>query len=133
MKTLVVEDDFTSRLMLQKIMESYGEVHIAVNGREAVDACRSARAANQPYDLICMDIHLPNMNGQAALKEIRFMEDLNGLTAEQRVRIIMMTASPTEQSVVAAVRDRCDGYLVKPIDRAKLVEKLKECNLVTGE
>ena len=43
MKTLIVEDDFTSRLLLQASLSAYGECHIAVNGKEAVEAFRTAR------------------------------------------------------------------------------------------
>ena len=48
MKTLIVEDDFTSRLLLQEILKSYGVVHIAVNGKEAVHAVREAMEARRP-------------------------------------------------------------------------------------
>ena len=48
MKTLIVEDDFTSRLSMQAILSPYGECHIAVNGREAIQAFRLARAQGHP-------------------------------------------------------------------------------------
>ena len=68
MKTLIVEDDFTSRLLLQEILKRYGAVHIAVNGREAVDAVRAAAESDESYDLICLDIMMPEMDGYQALK-----------------------------------------------------------------
>jgi two-component system chemotaxis response regulator CheY len=63
MRTLIVEDDFTSRLLLQSFLSVYGECHIAVNGREAVAAFRAAQERPQAYDLICMDIMMPEMDG----------------------------------------------------------------------
>lgn len=71
MKTLIVEDDFTSRLILQEILKLHGPAHIAVNGIEAVEAVRTALESGEPYDLVCMDIIMPKMGGQQALKHIR--------------------------------------------------------------
>ena len=78
MRTLIVEDDFTSRLLLQTFLSRYGECHIAVNGKEAVAAFRAARESGQWYDLICMDIMMPEMDGQTAVKEIRALEEAGG-------------------------------------------------------
>ena len=80
MKTLIVEDDFTSRLFLQTFLSRYGECHIAVNGREAVEAFRMAADNGSPYDLICMDIMMPEMDGQEAVKQIRALEEAQALT-----------------------------------------------------
>ena len=63
MKTLIVEDDFTSRLLLQELLRRFGPCHVAVNGVEAVDAVTAALTANAPYDLICLDIMMPVMGG----------------------------------------------------------------------
>jgi two-component system chemotaxis response regulator CheY len=54
MKTLIVEDDFTSRVLLQELLKSYGPSHIAVNGKEAIDAVRMSLEKEEPYDLICL-------------------------------------------------------------------------------
>ncbi len=78
MKVLVVEDDFTCRKVLQKLLSEFGECDIAVDGQEAIEAFRSSLGGNKRYDLICMDIIMPNMNGHEALKKIRMLEeDLN--------------------------------------------------------
>ena len=75
MKSLIVEDDFTSRLLLQEYLKVYGIPHIAVNGREAVEAVRLALEARDHYNLICLDIMMPEMDGQQALREIRALEE----------------------------------------------------------
>ncbi len=71
MKTLIVDDDFVSRLVLQNVLMAYGEAHIAVNGKEAVEVFTVALRLGSPYDVICLDIMMPEMDGQDVLRSIR--------------------------------------------------------------
>ena len=125
MNTLIVEDDFTSRLLLQTLLSRYGECHIAVNGREAVEAFRSAKERGRSYDLICMDIMMPEMDGQAALREIRAQEEAVGIFSTRGVKVIMTTALNDPRNVMAAFHGLCDAYLFKPIETLKLLEQLR--------
>ena len=75
MKTLIVEDDFTSRLFLQTFLSRYGDCHMAVNGKEAVEAFQMATDNGSPYHLICMDIMMPEMDGQEAVRQVRALEE----------------------------------------------------------
>jgi two-component system chemotaxis response regulator CheY len=131
MKTLIVEDDFTSRLLLQEILKPYGPSHVAVNGREAVEAVRLALEANEPYDLICLDIMMPEMDGQAALKDIRAQEKARGILSSDGAKIVMTTALGDIRNVSAAYNSLCDGYLTKPIQKAKLLEELRTLKLIS--
>ncbi len=126
MKVLIVEDDFTSRLLLQKLLAPYGEGHIAVNGREAVSAFRGALESGQPYDLVCLDIMMPEKNGHEALKEMRALEENRAIVSTRGAKIIMTTALGDIKNVTSAYDALCDGYLVKPIDKAKLIALLDE-------
>ncbi|MFZ3210108.1 MAG: response regulator [Terriglobales bacterium] len=131
MKTLIVEDDFTSRLLLQTLLSPYGECHIAVNGREAVDAFRVAHDSGRSYDLICMDIMMPEMDGQAALKQIRALEEAAGVLPHAGVKIIMTTAVSDTKTVFASYEGLCDGYLFKPLDTGKLAQYLQSFGLLS--
>jgi two-component system chemotaxis response regulator CheY len=130
MKVLIVEDDFSSRLLLQMLLTKYGECHIAVTGKEAVLAFRMALDAGKPYDLICLDIMMPEMDGQAALKEMRAVEEARGIVSTHGAKIIMTTALGDVKNVSAAYQELCDGYLVKPIDKAKLIGLLAELKVL---
>ena len=59
----------------QSFLARYGDCHIAVNGKEAVEAFRIGFECGEPYDLVCMDIMMPEMDGQTAVKEIRALEE----------------------------------------------------------
>ncbi len=130
MKTLIVEDDFTSRLLLQEILKVYGPSHVAVNGKEAVAAVRLALAQNAPYDLVCMDIMMPEMDGQQALREIRELEEAKGILSSSGAKVVMITALTDVKNVSAAYRNLCDGYLTKPIEKSKLLEELRKLKLI---
>lgn len=130
MRTLIVEDDFTSRILLQSLLSKYGECHIAVNGKEALAAFRAAQENGQKYDLICMDIMMPEMDGQVAVKEIRDLEAAGGTLSTRGVKIIMTTALDDVKNVVQSFKSLCDAYLFKPIDTGKLLAHLRDFHLV---
>lgn len=129
-KTLIVEDEFTGRLLLQITLEKYGEVHIAVNGKEAVEAVNLAIELEAPYDLICLDMKMPEMNGHEALKAIRELEAAAGVVPDKGAKIIMTTSVDDGKSIMSAFKEQCDGYMVKPIDRKKLLQHLRDFKLI---
>ena len=131
MKTLIVEDDFYGRLLLQEFLRPYGESHVAVNGKEAVEAYTRSLEEGCPYDLICMDIMMPEMDGQTALIEIHNVENAYELPIEKRVKVVMTTALSDMKNVSRAYQNLCDGYLAKPFLRAKLVETLRNLQLIS--
>ncbi len=130
MRTLIVEDDFTCRLLLQSLLAQYGECHVAVNGKEAVAAFRAAQQNGQTYDLICMDIMMPEMDGQTAIREIRALEEAGGTLSTHGAKIIMTTALDDVKNVVQSFKSLCDAYLFKPIDTGKLLGHIKDLHLV---
>ena len=130
MKTLIAEDDFVSRLLLQELLKTYGPVHTAFNGKEALEAVQLAYQSGEPYELICLDIMMPEMDGQQALKEIRALEEEKGILLSRWCKIMMTTALADKQNVLEAVRGKCDAFLVKPIQKAKLLEELRRLNLI---
>jgi two-component system chemotaxis response regulator CheY len=116
---------------LQASLAPYGECHIAVNGRVAVEAFRAAREQGQRYDLICMDIMMPEMDGQEALRQIRKLEDDADILSGDAVKVVMTTALDDIGSVMTAFKGLCDAYLMKPIDKAKLLAQLKSLHLIS--
>jgi two-component system chemotaxis response regulator CheY len=130
MKSLVVEDEFTSRTQLQHFLRDYGECDVAVNANEALLAFSSSRAQGAPYDLICLDIRLPGKDGNEILSEIRDLEEAAGVPQSQRARIFMTTTVGDYSSIAISFRNLCDEYLQKPILKEKLVELLARYALI---
>lgn len=130
MKALVVEDDFGSRKLAQKLMETYGHTDVAVNGDEAYRAYIEAHAENAPYDLILLDIMMPGKDGQEVLKDIRIWEAAHGINGHDGVKILMMTALNDSTNIMRAFREQCEGYIVKPVTREKIVQQLKALELM---
>lgn len=131
MRTLIVEDDFVCRRLLQTMLKPYGEVDIAVNGVEAFEVFKLALEEQNNYNLICIDILMPEMNGQELLKSIRDYEEMLGIFGSDNVKIIMTTSIGDFGNIKSAFVEQCDAYMVKPIDRNKLDEKLVELGLIT--
>jgi two-component system chemotaxis response regulator CheY len=128
MRCLVAEDDATSRVLLQKFLSKYGDCDIAVDGKEAVQTVKAARQAKRSYDLVCMDLHMPVMNGQDAIREIREQESAAGVL--RPTKIIVTTAQTDMGSITSALLGKCNAYLMKPIDTGKLSSELREIGLV---
>ena len=130
MKALIVDDDFTNRVLLQGLISKYAEVHVAVNGSEACDAVQSALDANVPYDLICLDVMMPEMDGHEALNIIREREEKAGINLGQGSKIIMITGRGDSKSIMSSFSQNCDAYLVKPIDKQKLIAELTKLSII---
>jgi two-component system chemotaxis response regulator CheY len=126
LRSLIVEDDFLSRKVLMAMLAPLGSCDVAVSGREALDAFQEAVRQGAAYDLICLDIHIPGMDGHQILSSIRSVEEIQGL---ERTRVLMTTASSDPRDVRAAFRSQCDGYLIKPITQKNLMKNLEEMDL----
>ncbi len=130
-KFLIVEDEFTSRKVLESFLSSYGDYDIAVNGVEAIDAFKLAMRSGKPYDLICMDIVMPEMDGHEALRQIRELEIKYGVLPKNEVKVIMITVLSDPKNVVEAFyRGGATTYIPKPIDRGMFLQTLRNLDII---
>ena len=130
MKILMAEDDFASRKLMANYLGKYGECDITVDGEEAVDAFLMALEDEEPYDLICLDVMMPVLDGYQALKAIRDIETERRIPEESRVKIIMTTALNEERNVKKAFEMGCTVYSGKPIDLDKFEKILRKLELI---
>lgn len=129
LRTLIVEDEFTSRKILNALLAPLGSCETAVDGPEALTAFRGALEGGTPYHLICLDIHMPGLDGHAVLSQLRKLEQDKGVLGRDRAKVIMTTASSDRHDIMDAFRSQADAYLVKPIDKAKLMAQLAQLGL----
>lgn len=129
MRALIVEDEFLSRKVLRSFLMTLFEVDIVVNGREAVEAFKLAHTENQPYDLILMDIMMPEVDGIEALHKIRTIETEENL--KPKAKVIMTTALDDPQTVIKSFYEgEASAYIVKPVAKDKLYEELTKLGLL---
>ena len=128
MKSLVAEDDATNRKLLHAFLSRYGTCDVALDGKQAVDAVSLARQNRQSYDLVCMDLRMPVMDGQEAIREIRKQEV--AASVAKPAKIIVTTVHTDMVDITTALLGRCNAYLVKPIEIAKLKKELITLGLI---
>lgn len=130
MRILIAEDDLVSRKFLNKYLTQYGKCDLVVDGLEALDAFMLSLKDDKLYDLICLDIMMPKVDGVKVLKNIRDMEIQKNIAPEKRAKIIMTTALAETQFVKQAFEYGCNAYAAKPIDLDKFEEVLNKLELI---
>lgn len=130
MKILLAEDDFVTRKFMVNFLSKYGECDVTVDGMEAVDAFMMALEDGEPYDLVCLDIMMPVMDGYQSLVGIRNLEKQRNIPPEKAVKVIMTTALNEEQNVKMAFELGCTVYSGKPIDQDRFEQALKKLELI---
>lgn len=132
LKILIAEDDMTSRLFLNSFLSQYGDCDVVIDGMEAIDAYMISMREKKPYDLICLDIMMPKLDGVKTLKAIRELEINNFVLPEKRVKIIMTTALSEAELVQEAFQYGCEAYASKPINTDKFIEVMQKIGLLNG-
>jgi len=130
LKILIVEDDFPSCKILEEYLSEYGDSTTAANGIEGVEAFKNALDAGTPYDLVCLDIMMPEMDGHEALRTIRQIEQKHGIFDPSGVSVIMTTAKDRSRDMIEAFDEGCASYIVKPVDQEKLVAEMQKLDLI---
>jgi two-component system chemotaxis response regulator CheY len=131
MRILIVEDDFVGRKIMHKLLMEYGECDIAVDGAEAVKAFDLAWESGKPYDVLFLDIMMPNMSGHEALNIIRGKEKERGVPLSKEVKVIMTSALDDVKNVTQSFfQGGASAYLVKPIERRKIIDELRKLELI---
>lgn len=92
---------------------------------------KEALSEGQPYDLICLDIMMPQMDGHDALAAIRRIEKEHGINGLDGAKVIMTTALSDSKNIIGAFRKGCEVYIVKPVKKEKLLEEMEKLGLLS--
>ena len=121
MKCLIIDDDEFNRDYVAALLGSEAQCEQARNGKEAVEKFVTALESNAPFDLVLLDIMMPDMNGHEIARAIRAIEKDHRLEAGKRVNIVMLTALNSPQDAMESFcTAQSAAYLVKPVSREKL-------------
>lgn len=130
MKCLIIEDNEFLREGLMLFLRGIAEIETAGDGREGVDRFCAALVGGSPFDLVLLDILMPELDGQQALRLMRKAEKEGGGGGRKSV-IIMTTSLNSPANMEEAMWDGdCTDYLVKPIARADLMAMLQRHGLL---
>uniref|UniRef100_C6DYT5 Response regulator receiver protein n=1 Tax=Geobacter sp. (strain M21) TaxID=443144 RepID=C6DYT5_GEOSM len=131
MNCLIVEDNEFSREALRLFLAPHAEIELAADGQEGVELFQGALARGKGFDLVLLDVVMPKLDGQQALKLMRQAEKDNAVAQKQKAVIIMTTALTSAEQMEQALWDGdCTDYLVKPIVRADLLALLRRYRLL---
>jgi two-component system, chemotaxis family, chemotaxis protein CheY len=129
MRILIADDENTSRIILQKTLSAYGTCDVVNNGQEAVEAYGRSMETGSRYDLVCLDIMMPLLDGHQALQQIRKLEDAAGIAEADRSKVIMITSLSDAQNIMTTVRAKGNSYIVKPISVEKILKRFNDLGL----
>jgi two-component system chemotaxis response regulator CheY len=115
LKILIVDDSIIARQMLRKILEQEGvkQVQEALNGTEAIAKYKSFKP-----DLVFLDIIMPDMPGDKTLEEI--------MAADKNARVIMLSSLGTKEKVLECLKKGAENFIMKPIEKERLIEIFKK-------
>ena len=119
---LVAEDNEINALLARALLARLGHrPTLVATGAQAVDAWRAARESGAPYNLVLMDVHMPEIDGIEAARRIRAAELAAG---GARTPIVALTANAFSDDREACLAAGMDAFLTKPLDRERLAELL---------
>ncbi|MFZ1985959.1 MAG: response regulator, partial [Desulfatitalea sp.] len=129
MRILVVDDEAASRTKMQTLMWTFGECVATEHGSEAIKLFEEALTAGRAFQLITLDIEMPDLSGTEVLQRIRRIESDHQVGPDQRTKIIMVTGRSDKDQVVACVHCGCDAYIAKPFNLQLVRAKMEKIGL----
>ena len=123
MRILILDDEAVSLTRMTKLLSHWGVCDTAINGNQAVTLFRKAFNDGSPYDIVTIDIEIPDGNGLDVLKELHDMEDELGMDGWHSKKLVI-TAQSNLKNLQKAAQCNCDAFLVKPVKMKVLEEKM---------
>jgi len=133
MRILIVDDDYVSRSKLKAILGLQGDCDCAASGEIALKMFEAADKEMMPYNLVTVDVEMPEMNGKELVAQLRQWEEKHGVGLTERAKILMVTIKKELRTVSASYSEGCDGYLVKPVTPETVAQALKEIGMDTAK
>jgi two-component system chemotaxis response regulator CheY len=114
---------------MQLLLAEYGDCTFAENGLNGLELFTQALESDEPFDLVCLDIMMPELDGLEALNQMRQAEQARDIKTADGVKVIMVTTANQQAKTMRAFHYGCNGYLVKPISKDALVKEMNKLPL----
>ncbi len=124
MKILIVDDELVSRTKMETIISDFALCTAVDSGSAAVTAFEKALRDNKPFNIILLDINMPEMDGTETLFKIREIENKTTPPKEKQTIIIMVTSHSDKDNIITCIQAGCNDYVVKPFNKKIIREKL---------
>ncbi|MDA8139483.1 MAG: response regulator [Desulfobacteraceae bacterium] len=121
MKILIIDDEMAALTKMKALLAPYGDCTLCTNAAQALQLCTKSIKAGVAFELITIDIQLGDANGNDLLEKINQLELQERAPAAKK---LMVTASGTKENLVMAYSKGCNGFLVKPVKRDALEQKM---------
>jgi len=128
LRILIAEDDPVNRELLSKVLAPLGDCETASDGIETVEAVIQAHEEDRPFDVLCLDIMMPRVDGIMALRAIRDAEKHMKVPVGKRVKVIILSALNEEQARATGLDPLYEAYMEKPLDLTKLYIAVEALN-----
>jgi len=126
MKILIVDDEQTSRKMIRGFVSRFAVCEEAETGQEAVNSFISAWENWSPFDMMTLDVEMPEMGGQEALQHIRGLEKSKNVPGDKQVKVLMVTMHHDKETIISCIESGCNDYITKPLDKAIILQKINK-------
>ncbi len=129
-KALVIEDETVCRMRVEMTISAFCDCTYAANGREGFEIFEQHLHAGDPFEMVTLDIQMPEMDGHATLEAIRLIERQHGIDGLDGVKVIMLTSQEESEHVFAAFRQGCESYVVKHTMGENLPKEMAKLGLL---
>ncbi len=122
LKVLIVDDHFLMRQLVHNVLDTVPikNVENAKDGSEAIDVIQNAFDAQQPYDIVFLDWHMPTLSGLEVLTYFRNKPEY------ANTAFVMLTSEAEKKNIMKAMAQGAASYIIKPVSAAQFQKKLVE-------
>lgn len=130
LKALVVDDDIVCRDRLKMLLQDFFDCTFACNGKEGLIIYEKSLKDNEPFELITLDINMPEMNGHQTLKAVRELEKNQNIMGLDGTKVIVTTSESGSNHVFKSFKEGCEAYVLKSNMGEKLLDEIAKLGLL---
>lgn len=124
-KFLIVDDDPAGLRLLRQFLAPFGQCDLVDGGEQGIAMFRAALESGDRYDLVCLDIMMPGLDGHTVLQSLRQLEAARGILGSSGVKVLMLSATSDTKHCIQAFSEGCEAYITKPLSKLRLLTEVR--------